>query len=126
MRQLIDSDRQGDLLPASVSHIRIARQPSQEELLRAGPQITSGQPYGKPRVITPLKDLMVVISEAYKTLGNEEKRAAYDKRLAAMGGFSMHREKTDTAESIEGWHERANECLRAKLRWLDCLVAQMR
>jgi tetratricopeptide (TPR) repeat protein len=69
---------------------------------------------GNRELAAPLKDLMVVISEAYKTIGNEEKRAAYDKRLAAMGGFSMHREKTDTAESIEGWHERANECLRAQ------------
>jgi tetratricopeptide (TPR) repeat protein len=69
---------------------------------------------GNPELITPLKELMVVISEAYKTLGNEEKRAAYDKRLAALGGFSMHREKTGTAESIEEWLERANECLRAQ------------
>ena len=69
---------------------------------------------GNRELITPLKELMVVISEAYKTLGNAEKRAAYDKRLAAMGGFSMHREKTGTAESIEEWLERANECLRAQ------------
>jgi len=69
---------------------------------------------GNRELITPLKDLMVVISEAYKTLGNVEKRAAYDKRLAAMGGFSIHREKTGTAESIEEWLERANECLRAQ------------
>ncbi len=69
---------------------------------------------GNRELITPLKELMVIISEAYKTLGNVEKRAAYDKRLAAMGGFSMHREKTGTRESIEEWLERANECLRAQ------------
>ena len=69
---------------------------------------------GHRELITPLKDLMVIISEAYKTLGNVEKRAAYDKRLAAMGGFSMQREKTGTAESIEEWLERANESLRAQ------------
>ena len=69
---------------------------------------------GNRDLIAPLKDLMVMVSEAYRTLGNEEKRAAYDKRLAAMGGFSMHREKSETAESIEEWHKRANECLRAK------------
>jgi tetratricopeptide (TPR) repeat protein len=69
---------------------------------------------GNRELIAPLKDLMVVISEAYRTLGNEEKRAAYDKRLAAMGGFSMHRDKTETTESIEEWLKRANECLRAK------------
>jgi tetratricopeptide (TPR) repeat protein len=69
---------------------------------------------GNRELIAPLKELMVMVSEAYRTLGNEEKRAAYDKRLAAMGGFSMHREKTETTESIEEWLKRANECLRAK------------
>jgi tetratricopeptide (TPR) repeat protein len=69
---------------------------------------------GNRELIAPLKNLMVVISEAYKTLGNEEKRAAYDKRLAAMGGFSMHREKTGTEESIGEWMNRAKECLRAE------------
>ena len=69
---------------------------------------------GNRELITPLKNLMVVISEAYKTIGNQEKRAAYDKRLAAMGGFSMHREKTGTEESINEWLNRANECLRAQ------------
>src|ERR1035437_3609132 len=57
---------------------------------------------------------MVVITEAYRTLVNEENRAAYDKRLAAMGGFRMHRERTGTEESVEEWLKRANECLRAK------------
>jgi tetratricopeptide (TPR) repeat protein len=62
----------------------------------------------------PVRDLMVVITDAYRTLENEEKRAAYDKRLAAGGGFSMHREKTDIEESIQEWLKRATECLRAK------------
>ncbi len=68
---------------------------------------------GNRELIIRLKDLMAVISEAYKTLGNEEKRAAYDKSLAAMGGFSMHRERTGAAECIEEWLKRANQCLRA-------------
>jgi curved DNA-binding protein CbpA len=69
---------------------------------------------GGGELIGPVKDLMVVIAEAYRTLGNREKRAAYDKSHAAIGGFSMHRGKTDTQESIEAWLKRANECLRAK------------
>jgi len=69
---------------------------------------------GNRELITPLKNLMVVISEAYKTLANEEKRAAYDKSLAAAGGFSMMREKTGAEESIDEWMNRANECLRAQ------------
>jgi hypothetical protein len=64
--------------------------------------------------ITRLQNLMTVITEAYKTLANEETRAAYDKALAKMGGLSMRREKRGTEESVEGWLERANQCLRAK------------
>ncbi|MGB8525042.1 MAG: DnaJ domain-containing protein [Candidatus Acidiferrales bacterium] len=69
---------------------------------------------GNRELITPLKNLMVVISEAYKTLANEEKRAAYDKSLAAAGGFRMQREKTGAEESLDEWMNRANECLRAR------------
>jgi tetratricopeptide (TPR) repeat protein len=84
---------------------------------------------GNRYLVAPLKDLMVVISEAYKTLGNEERRAAYDKRLAGMGGFTMHRGKSDATGDIDAWMERANECLRAKnfvgsIVWLrKCLEA---
>jgi curved DNA-binding protein CbpA len=69
---------------------------------------------GNRELMTRLKDLMVIIAEAYRTLENQEKRAAYDKSLAAVGGFRMHREKTVTEDSIEAWLKRANECLRAK------------
>jgi curved DNA-binding protein CbpA len=69
---------------------------------------------GNRELMTRLKDLMVIIAEAYRTLENQEKRAAYDKSLAAVGGFRIHREKTVTEDSIEAWLRRANECLRAK------------
>jgi tetratricopeptide (TPR) repeat protein len=69
---------------------------------------------GSRESIGRLKNLMVVVTEAYKTLAHEEKRAAYDKRLAARNGFGMHREKTGAEQSIEEWFSRANECLRAK------------
>jgi curved DNA-binding protein CbpA len=69
---------------------------------------------GNLESIARLKDLMVVIAEAYRTLGNQDKRAAYDKSLAAVGGFSIHRERTRNEESIDAWLKRANECLRAK------------
>src|SRR5580658_9390330 len=69
---------------------------------------------GNRSLDAPVRDLMVIITEAYRTLENEEKRTAYDKRLAARGGFSMHREKTTAEESIQEWLKRANECLRAK------------
>jgi len=69
---------------------------------------------GHRAMAAPVRDLMVIITEAYRTVENEEKRTAYDKRLAARGGFSMQREKTDNQESIQEWLKRANECLRAK------------
>ena len=61
----------------------------------------------------PLVDLMTVITEAYRTLENEEKRAAYDNHLATIGSFSMHRDRTESEESVEDWLERAKECLCA-------------
>jgi curved DNA-binding protein CbpA len=68
---------------------------------------------GNRELIASLKDMMIVITEAYKTLENKEKRAAYDKCLAAMGAFSIRRKKTATEESVEEWFKRANECVRA-------------
>jgi tetratricopeptide (TPR) repeat protein len=65
-------------------------------------------------LVTRLENLMTLITEAYKTLANDARRAAYDKALAKMGGLSMRREKRETRESVEGWLERANQCLRAK------------
>ncbi len=61
-----------------------------------------------------LQELMSIITEAYKTLANEETRAVYDKALAKIGGLNIHREKRAAEESVEGWLERANQCLRAK------------
>lgn len=61
-----------------------------------------------------LKELMSVITEAYKTLANEETRAAYDKALTKMGALNIHRERRATEGSIEGWLERANQRVRAK------------
>jgi curved DNA-binding protein CbpA len=69
---------------------------------------------GNHELLARLKNLMPVITEAYKTLVDQEKRAEYDRRLATTGAFSMHREKTKTEESLEEWTERANQCLRAK------------
>ena len=51
---------------------------------------------------TRLKELMSIIAEAYKTLANEETRAAYDKALTEMGALSIHRERLAAEESVEG------------------------
>lgn len=63
---------------------------------------------------TRLEELMSIITEAYKTLANEETRIAYDEALAKMGALNIHRERRATEESVEGWLERANQCVRAK------------
>ena len=65
-------------------------------------------------LVARLEDLMTVITEAYKTLANEETRSAYDKALAKMGGLNIRRGKRGTEVSIEGWLMRANQCLRVK------------
>lgn len=76
-----------------------------------------------------LKELMSIITEAYKTLSNEETRIAYDEALARMGALQIHRERLATEESVEGWLERASQCLRAKnfagsIVWLrKCVLA---
>ena len=69
---------------------------------------------GNRALLARLKNLMPVITEAYKTLVDEEKRAEYDLRLATTGAFSIHREKTKAEESLDEWTERANQCLRVK------------
>ncbi len=84
---------------------------------------------GNRELITPLVDLMTIIAEAYQTLENEKKRAAYDRRLASMGALSIHRGGTGVEESVDDWLKRANDCLHAKnfvgsIVWLrKCLEA---
>jgi DnaJ domain/PilZ domain len=76
-----------------------------------------------------LKRLMGVLTEAYKTLKDEQKRIVYDRRLAASGSFSLHRGKTATQCTIDECAGRASECLNAKnfvgsISWLrKCVVA---
>jgi tetratricopeptide (TPR) repeat protein len=61
-----------------------------------------------------LQELMEVVTQAYKTLGDDERRASYDKQLAASGTFGLHRDKTASQETIEACFNRATECLRAR------------
>jgi curved DNA-binding protein CbpA len=64
--------------------------------------------------VARLKDFMVMIAEAYRTLIREDERAAYDKKLAARASSGKMRPRTDLEESIEEWFGHANDCLRAK------------
>jgi Flp pilus assembly protein TadD len=69
---------------------------------------------GRKELLEPLKVLMGVLAEAYKTLKDEELRTAYDKQLAASGAFNLHRGKTESQETIEDCISRAKECLRVR------------
>ena len=69
---------------------------------------------GNRELITRYAAMMAVITEAYKTIENEETRAAYDKRLAGRAAFTLRRAKTEIGESLEEWLRRGKECLRAQ------------
>jgi hypothetical protein len=83
----------------------------------------------QPGLAGLLKQLMGVLTEAYKTLKDKQKRIAYDRRLAASGSFSLHRGKTATQYTIDECARRAGECLSAKnfvgsISWLrKCVMA---
>lgn len=60
-----------------------------------------------------LQDLMGRLTIAYKTIVDEEKRAAYDKQIAAAGAFTLGQEKTETEETVDECLTRAKQALRA-------------
>jgi tetratricopeptide (TPR) repeat protein len=83
---------------------------------------------GSPAMAVKVQSLMVIITEAYRTLDNDEKRAEYDKRLATRGAAAVHRGAAGGEGTIAEWLERANECIRANnypgsVVWLRKCVA---
>jgi tetratricopeptide (TPR) repeat protein len=60
-----------------------------------------------------LQDLMGRLTIAYKTLVDAQKRAAYDKQIAAAGAFTLGQEKTETEETVDECLTRAKQALRA-------------
>src|SRR6266849_2087198 len=61
-----------------------------------------------------LQDLMGRLTIAYKTLLDDQKRAAYDKQLAAAGAFTLGQEKTEILETVDDCLARAKQALRAR------------
>jgi tetratricopeptide (TPR) repeat protein len=61
-----------------------------------------------------LQDLMGRLTIAYKTIVDDEKRAAYDKQIAAAGAFTLGQEKTETEETVDECLTRAKQALRAR------------
>ena len=68
---------------------------------------------GQSEWVGLLQDLMGRLTTAYKTLFDEEKRAVYDKQIAAAGAFALGKEKTEAQETVEDCLARAKQCLRA-------------
>jgi curved DNA-binding protein CbpA len=68
---------------------------------------------GDSKRVGLLQDLMGRVTTAYKTLVDDEKRASYDKQLAATGAFTPDQSRTENQESVEECFTRAKERLRA-------------
>jgi len=68
---------------------------------------------GQSEWITLLQELMGRLTIAYKTLVDDEKRAVYDKQIAAAGAFTLGQEKTETRETVDDCLMQAKQCLRA-------------
>jgi tetratricopeptide (TPR) repeat protein len=60
-----------------------------------------------------LQDLMGRLTIAYKTLVDEQKRAAYDKQIAAAGAFVLGQEKTESEATVDDCLTRAKQAIRA-------------
>jgi tetratricopeptide (TPR) repeat protein len=83
---------------------------------------------GQSERVGLLQDLMGLVTTAYKTLVDDEKRANYDKHLAAAGSFTLGQSKTENPESLDECFTRAKQCLRAhdtegSILWLRKCVA---
>jgi tetratricopeptide (TPR) repeat protein len=68
---------------------------------------------GQSELVDLLQDLMGRLTIAYKTLLDEEKRAAYDKQIAAAGAFRLGKEKTETEKTVDECLAEAKQCVRA-------------
>jgi tetratricopeptide (TPR) repeat protein len=68
---------------------------------------------GRSEWVGLLQDLMARLTTAYKTLVSEEKRAIYDKQLAAEGAFTLGTEKSEAEETVEDCLAQAKQYLRA-------------
>ena len=69
---------------------------------------------GQSEWIALLQDLMGRLTIAYKTLVDDEKRAAYDKQIAAAGAFTLGQEKTEVQETVDDCLTQAKQCVRAQ------------
>jgi len=83
---------------------------------------------GQSERVGLLQDLMGRVTAAYNTLADDEKRASYDKQLAAPGSFKLGQSKPEIQERVDECFTRAKQCLRAhnmegSILWLRECVA---
>jgi tetratricopeptide (TPR) repeat protein len=83
---------------------------------------------GQSEQVGLLQDLMGLVTTAYETLVDDEKRANYDKHLWATGASTLDQSKTESRESVDECFTRAKQCLRAhdtegSILWLRKCVA---
>ncbi|HVH73053.1 MAG TPA: DnaJ domain-containing protein [Candidatus Dormibacteraeota bacterium] len=82
---------------------------------------------GQSERVGLLQDLMGLVTTAYTTLVDDEKRASYNKQLAAKGGFTPSQSEAENQETVDECFTQAKHCLRARnlagsIRWLrECV-----
>lgn len=69
---------------------------------------------GRSEVLGLLQELMGRLTLAYKTLMDDQLRAAYDKEIADAGAFALGKEKSEAQETVEDCFNHAKQAVRAK------------
>ena len=67
----------------------------------------------RPEWAASLQKLMEALTQAYKTLSDDQARERYDQKLAESGAFTLGQGKSEEQKTAEECIERARECLRA-------------
>jgi len=66
----------------------------------------------KENSLASLKELMGMLTTAYKALGDDEQRQTYDRQLEQTGAFGLYRNKTAAQTILEESLARAKACIR--------------
>jgi TonB family protein len=128
IRRLIEVVQKGtyyDLLGVTAKPSPAQIQQSFDQLAR---KFHPDRHMGQSERVGLLQDLMARVTTAYTTLIDDEKRASYDKQLAATGAFALGESKTERQESVDECFTLAKKCLRAhdmegSILWLRKCVA---
>jgi tetratricopeptide (TPR) repeat protein len=108
--QLAEKGTYYDLLGVTASAL-----PSQvkENFHRLARKFHPDRHMGQSERLGLLQDLMSQLTTAYKTLGDDKKRASYDKQLVEAGAFALRQSKTKSEKTVDDCLAQAKQCLRA-------------